>query len=348
MRAAPVDDRGPILRRLRSEIQVAVDAHLPAGVRLAYLNFPNHRNAGDDAIWLAGEQIIGGRDRRITYRSAWNNLSAALLDKALGSDGWIVLNGGGNFGDLYPNGQQALRARVLTEWRDRPILQLPQSIHFQDPAARDSMGELVAQHGGMTILCRDEASLAIAGEWAATAVHCPDLAFLLGPFPRRRPEVDILWLGREDPERFHDRPADEPDVRPVDWLGEVPRDATNPGSLRFRLARRLDDRLVGWDPAGTRWNDHPLVSRMGAATFHDVAQGWLDRGVDIVGEGRVVVTDRLHAHVIAWLSGIPSVVMDNSYGKVHGVVQCTTGASGLTHLASSTDEALAIARELVR
>ena len=60
-----------------------------------------------------------------------------------------------------------------------------------------------------------------------------------------------------------------------------------------------------------------------------------------------MVTDRLHGHVLAWLSGIPSVVMDNSYGKVSGVIELTTASSSLTHLAANPDEALRIARSLV-
>ena len=347
MTASAVDDRAPILARLRSEIFTAVDRHLPTGVRVAFLNFPNHRNAGDAALWLAGQQLVRRNGRRIVYRSAWNSMSSARMDTALGAGGWIVLNAGGNFGDLYPHGQQALRERVLREWRDHPIVQLPQSIHFRETAARDAMGELVAAHGGFTILCRDQASLAIASEWDATAAYCPDLCFLLGPYDRPEPEVEIVWLGRTDPERVHERPAAATDVHQVDWLGDLPSDIAHPGAWRFRAARRVDDRLVGFGPDGTRWNDHRVVSRIAAATFGPVAEGWTERGRAILGRGQVVVTDRLHGHVLAWLSGIPSVVMDNSYGKVSGVVELTTASSSLTHLAANPDEALRIARSLV-
>lgn len=340
------DTHDALLRGLRSQIHDVVDAHLPAGARVAYLNFPNHRNAGDDAIWLAGERAVAGRGRRIRYRAAWNSLSAPRLDAALGADGWIVLNGGGNFGDLYPGGQQALRERVLAEWRDHRILQLGQSLHFQDPAEQERVGRLVSDHGGVTILCRDEPSVAIAQQWSATVAYCPDLAFLVGPFVRPEPQVDIVWLGRSDGERRHERPAPADDLRLLDWLGDV--DGLRRWSAPRRAARRVDDALVGQDPSGTRWNSHPLASRLGAATFGPVARSWVDRGVEILGQGRVVVTDRLHAHVLAWLAGIPSVVLDNSYGKVHNVIQLTTGGSPLTHLAGSTEEALHLARTLVR
>ncbi len=342
----PVDDRTAILGRVRAEIHEVVDTHLPAGARVAFLNFPNHRNAGDDAIWLGGEEVLARQGRRIAYRAAWNSLSPRRLDKALGSDGWIVLSGGGNFGDLYPGGQQALRARVLHEWRDRPILQLPQSIHFGDPAAREAMGTLVGDHGGMTILCRDQASLDIAREWDATVAFCPDLAFLVGPFDRPEPKVDVVWLGRGDGERLFDRPDPADDLWIDDWLGDTDVDGDLPVSRDLARARRRVGKYVGFDPAGTHYVDHPLYSRLGSSGFRAVAEGWVDRGVAILGRGRVVVTDRLHAHVLAWLAGVPSVVLDNSYGKVRGVISTTTADSALTYFADSTDQALALARRL--
>ena len=40
------------------------------------------------------------------------------------------------------------------------------------------------------------------------------------------------------------------------------------------------------------------------------------RGLEILGRGRGVVTDRLHGHILSSLMGIPHVALDNSYGKL--------------------------------
>ena len=335
-----------VLVDIRARVRTAIDAAIPAGASLGLLNFPNHRNAGDDALWLASEDLLRTRPATIAYRCAWNTFDDRAFRRAVPDpDGPVVLNAGGNFGDLYPGGQQALRERVLATMTDRPIVQLPQSIHFQDPANLERLRRLVDRHGRVTILCRDEASLAVAQTFDATVAFCPDLAFTLGPFPRpAAPTVDILWLARRDPERRFDPPAIDAgtsDLRMLDWLDPVGDEPVWPAGRRaaFELNVRLVARARPRQPA---WLTHAAT-----ATFDPLAQGWVDRGVALLAQGRVVVTDRLHAHVLAFLTGIPSVVLDNTYGKVHGVIRTTTIDSPLTHLVHSVPEALEVARRLV-
>ena len=56
--------------------------------------------------------------------------------------------------------------------------------------------------------------------------------------------------------------------------------------------------------------------------FNAQARRRVARGVKQLSKGRVVATDRLHAHIIASLLGIPNVVLDNNYGKIHGYMDC--------------------------
>jgi pyruvyl transferase EpsO len=41
--------------------------------------------------------------------------------------------------------------------------------------------------------------------------------------------------------------------------------------------------------------------------------------MDLLSRGRVVITDRLHGHVLATLLGLPHCVMDSQYGKVRAL-----------------------------
>ena len=336
-----------LLAGIRNRIRTAIDAVVPIGETVGLLNFPNHRNAGDSALWLAGEDLLTTRPATVAYRCAWNTFDRAAFERRV-PDGPVVLNAGGNFGDLYPGGQQALREHVLRTMTDRPIIQLPQSIHFVDPANRDRMARLVAAHGRTTILCRDEPSLEIARRhFDAPSAFCPDLVFWVGPFARPAPVVDIVWLARTDPERSVTPPDPAPGLEVFDWLHPHPGEPVWPAGARrpYDLNQRL---IAGLGAAPAM--DAPLRSlrvALAVPTFDAIAHGWVDRAVQLLGRGRVVVTDRLHAHVLALLAGIPSVVLDNSYGKVHGVIRTTSIDSPLTHLASSVPEALALARELV-
>lgn len=48
------------------------------------------------------------------------------------------------------------------------------------------------------------------------------------------------------------------------------------------------------------------------------------RCVRILSQGRAVISDRLHAHIIATLLDLPHVVLDNSYGKLSSFVASWT------------------------
>jgi exopolysaccharide biosynthesis predicted pyruvyltransferase EpsI len=82
-------------------------------------------------------------------------------------------------------------------------------------------------------------------------------------------------------------------------------------------------------------------------TYVPLAWRWVRRGIDILSAGEVVVTDKLHGHLLCVLLGIPHVVLDNSYGKVSGTLDAWTGDLPGVHRARDGEEALATARRLV-
>ena len=91
----------------------------------------------------------------------------------------------------------------------------------------------------------------------------------------------------------------------------------------------------------------PGVARLSTALFDRFSSYHLSRGLDLLSAGRVVVTDRLHAHILCLLLGIPHVVLDNSYGKVHGFLDTWTKGSSLVHKAANPQEAAEIAKALL-
>jgi pyruvyl transferase EpsO len=61
----------------------------------------------------------------------------------------------------------------------------------------------------------------------------------------------------------------------------------------------------------------------------------------------VVVTDRLHGHILSVLLGIPNVLMDNSYGKNQSFYATWTQDLDLVRWAKKGDDPLQLARSLV-
>jgi pyruvyl transferase EpsO len=61
----------------------------------------------------------------------------------------------------------------------------------------------------------------------------------------------------------------------------------------------------------------------------------------LLSAGRVVVTDRLHAHLLSLLLAIPHAVLDNTYGKLGRFLDAWTGAAEGVHRVATAEEALA-------
>lgn len=350
MPSGPPSEDVALIDRLRTEVIAAVDEAVPADEPVALVNFPNHANAGDPALWLAARAVLLGLGRRLAYQCAWSSYDADAL-RAACPEGSIVLNGGGNLGDLYA-GQQGTRERVLADFPGRRVVQLPQSTWFREAENLQRVQRLIAEHGAFTLMLRDEPSLAFAHEHldgAASISRVPDVVFALGPQERpTEPTTPVLWLARHDPEAPEvgdpsidgPAPGDEPPgVQRVDWLAPVDGEPEPPTS--FKVARRAFKGLGG---------DEPVRSRLGAGvlarTFEPLARYWTDRGKAILSRGEVVVTDRLHGHVLCLLMGIPHVVTDNRTGKVRAVWDADTHTSKVARWADSRTAALALALDL--
>ena len=63
---------------------------------------------------------------------------------------------------------------------------------------------------------------------------------------------------------------------------------------------------------------------------------------------RVVVTDRLHGHVLSLLLDIPHVVIGDRNGKLRRFIDTWTSSSTLLHWADSADEADRLANGLLQ
>ena len=292
----------------------------------ALVDYPDYSNVGDAAIWLG--TLAYFRSRRIPeprYVASIGAFSEAELHASL-PEGPILIQGGGNFGDLWPRHQE-FRKHLLERFPDREIIQLPQSIHFGDPANAADTARAIARHGNVRLFVRDVPSYEFAAaHFDCETVLCPDMALFLGPLERSAPEVDVLYLLRTDKERASRDPAGMPDhsFRVADWPVE-----SRVSSRHSRLRRVLH--RIGGGPA-----DHPGTR---AARYEAAARARVLRGTALLSSGRVVITDRLHAHILCLLLGIPHAVLDNSYGKLGRFLEAWTGETGVAFRADSLDDA---------
>ncbi|MBJ7498475.1 MAG: polysaccharide pyruvyl transferase family protein [Sphingopyxis sp.] len=283
-----------------------LDAVLPAG-KLALVDFPDHSNVGDSAIWLGEMAYLRKSGRLPAYYSAIADFDDEACRAAVGG-GAILIHGGGNMGTLWPK-HEAFRLHLLRTHRGRPIVQMPQSIHYADPAAAAEMAEAIRDHGQFTLLVRDTRSLAFAEQHFDCPVRlCPDAALMLGRQQRSPATIPVFALLRTDHERAAGEAALPAGVVADDWLEE---DAAQ--KRRLRLSLKL----------GRLFTRDPMIQR--AARQHRLAEWRFQRGLAMLSAGEIVVTDRLHAHILSLLLDIPHVLLDNNYGKVAGFADQWTG-----------------------
>lgn len=305
----------------------------------ALLDFPGIKNVGDSAIWVGEIEYFKTHVKRgPAYVSSCNNLNVDVLER-LAPTGPIYLHGGGNLGDIW-SGHQEFREWVLERWPDRPIVQLPQSIHFNSEDRIDQAARVIAKHKNFTLLVRDRESLEFAQRHFDCAVKlCPDMAFYIGEIsPRGSVQFPLLAMRRQDKEQVTTREDAAPvDVPTEDWITEDPkkvRDARNKGRLlgALSLSREI-------------FNFTSYREKVRVTSYNAMAEQRLDRGIRQLSRADTIITDRLHVHIVSVLMGKPHAVLDNSYGKIGRFRSAFPEPEGLTYTATSYADALEWARQ---
>ena len=311
-----------LVTQLRDKCHAALQEVVPKAdaesVPYALLDFPIYANIGDSVIWEGSRKWLEQHHGEPpAYVCSTFDLSLSALDR-LAPDGPIYINGGGNFGDLYPK-HQRFRFELVRRYGSR-VVHLPQSIHFKSDQAIEDAKEL--SRLGSRIMVRDHPSLEVAKRLGFEPLLVPDAAFCLGPQKRiGAADRDLFVLKRIDREDTGDA------ISGMDWSGEVPLTWAYSAAKSVIREKRFSK----------------------LAAFDTLTKMRLRRGIAMLSRGRAVATDRLHGHIVSTLLGIPHFVSDNSTGKLTAFGEAWTFASGIAHrrdrLSTITrEEAQAIAR----
>ncbi len=311
---------------------------IPRGAPLALVDFPNHSNVGDSAIWLGEEQYL--RTYLPQSRIIWTADTDTVFMRplpALPPECVILIHGGGNFGDLWPT-HQNLRETLLRLFRNNRVIQLPQSIYFRDPAKAEPARHIFSQHRDFHLLVRDRTSFDTARNLYHCPVYlCPDMALMLGRWPRRvEPTCDIFALIRTDRERAISTDASTVQPSPVveDWVDE-PVSLTNRADRQIRKLESLYPNHI----TSPQWFRRFFYQKL--------ATERMNRGCDQLARGRIVITDRLHAHILCTLMRIPHVVLDNSYGKISNFRLAWRTGPEICRSSDTFNEGAAVARMML-
>jgi pyruvyl transferase EpsO len=309
------------------------------------LDYPNYLNVGDHLIWLATVFYLTDVLKvKINYIASLDDFSETIMAEK-GGNCPIIMQGGGNFGDIW-NHHQQFRERIVSQYCDRPIIILPQCIYFANSENLNKSAAIFNAHPSLTLFTRDNYSYELACQHFGNCkiIKAPDMVFhLVGmPLPafKFNPKSPILYLCREDSElnkTFSTTSLDIPNLIIKDWLDKwVYREMVKddpawywqlPGSvLLFREGwqRGLSDpvqwlsrqRWERFHPYASKINQlPPTFNRLYKSSNYQLSWSLMHSGIYRVMQGNVVITNRLHGHILCLLLGIPHVFLPNSYYK---------------------------------
>jgi pyruvyl transferase EpsO len=280
------------------------------------LELPYYANIGDLLIWEGTERFLRGLGGvRCRYRAS----SATFATRAAGEDTVILLQGGGNFGDLW-EGPQEFRRRVIRDYPANRVVILPQTVYYRSAETLLADAALFARHPRLTICARDTESYALlrAHFPANTALLVPDMAFFMDAFDSSFPRgaatrrvpcafPAALFLKRGDKEL--DTSGEYTRALPEGGCGVETADW--PSLKRRRVSVAVLRRLLGLSarlPSLFR----PLADFYAARIFKPY---WIKAGARFLGRYEKVYTTRLHGAILCCLLKKPFALFDNSYGK---------------------------------
>ena len=185
---------------------------------------------------------------------------------------------------------------------------------------------------------RDPASLAIARESFSTPTYlCPDMALMLDiPTLLSTPKpTNIVILSRTDKEKISSPSTQKPLLANqviADWMEEP--------TPRMEWLYDWAHQRLGW---GSSKIPLFMLNKLALISANFMAKERLARGLDILGQGNVVITDRLHAVILSWLGGLPVMFIDNNYKKLSTYVDKWLDGRESISRHASFDEAIRLA-----
>jgi len=346
------DADAAVLAEIRSRTEDALRAAIGDVHDVAIVDAPNQVNVGDSLIWEGELAYLKRLGYRIRYVSDLTGYRGEDLRRAM-PRGVVLIHGGGNFGDLW-EGHQKHREAVVAELVDYPIVQLPQSVYFAHEDRAAVANKILGAHPDLRVLLRDHESMERARTQLpdVTRAFCPDMALGFDPIwegAAAPPTDEILMIARTDKESSSGLGSLEKTwlapfaVHVTDWGSH----AKMPRAWRVaRLTAKVQQKLV----SARRKLGVPVPSLPQAVVQRVIIYinaTNAKTAVALYRRARVVVVDRLHAHVLAVLLGIDHVLLDNSYRKLGAVYDDYTGQFGTASYCTDVNEARIRVRALV-
>lgn len=233
---------------------------------------------------------------------------------AAGPEDVIVIVGGGNMGDLYPDLEEA-RLQVVKRFPKNRIISFPQSIEFSDSdSGRRALArsrKVYEAHKNLKMYAREAESFAqIQGAFPIADVGLvPDTVLSMTTTPAAVRDIPLMVCLRQDKETR---------------LSQELRDSILDSIRQHCPEAIISDTIVPGSRLDYSSYDHKLSELL-----------------ELFSRSQCIVTDRLHGLIFSVVTGTPCVVLENSNHKIRSTVDTwLAGHPGLRLLSEPTPAAV--------
>ena len=258
--------------------------------RIVLIGSPEHQNIGDHAISIAEMQFFHEHFKNCevieitgnTFRKAKKHLL-----KKIKPDDLIVLTGGGLMGDLWPEEENMIKD-ILSCFSNNPIIIMPQTVYFSNIPAADKekiiLKQLCNDCKNLTVFCREQNSYSFFNNYVGTdAFLFPDMVLY---FDKKN-----MNLNRE--------------------------------YFSFCLRKDIEEDINNHTNVYEHLEKYVKVKEISTVADVHISLNERDKYfLEILGEiakSKILITDRLHAMLFAYITQTPCIAIDNLSKKVSGV-----------------------------
>lgn len=255
---------------------------------------PIHGNIGDQAILYAEKKFIKDnfKNKKIIEVQSIYTCKTPNLLKRIVKNNTIIYTGGGFLGSLWKNEEDMFR-NTLTLFPNNKIIAFPQTFYFSN----DIYGSILLQeskriyesHDNLFLICREKFSFDFMKKnFNNCKIElCPDMVLYLEPKDYVKRHNNALFCIRKDLEK-------------VDYdFNEIEKAILNSKINNIRYTDTVINKMI------FKFNRKKII---------------LEK-IKEFSQYNLIVTDRLHGMIFAYLSMTPCIVLENKSYKVKGVYQ---------------------------
>lgn len=260
--------------------------------RVWFLDAPTYGNLGDQAIAYAincfcknvlqNFEILEYQEENVINHLSW-------LKKNVKKDDIIVLQGGGNLGNLYPR-YEFVRRTIVSTFPNNKIIVFPQSIFFSE----DILGRyelkcsrrIYEKNKNLIIFARDSVSYTkMKQSFPNTKIGlCPDIVFFLNGLIKSELRSGLGICMRDDCEKtVTDKQLDE-------IISKI--------KLHSKEMKKFDTVVKVNGPITGGYRENLILNKLKE-----------------FARCEIVLTDRLHGMIFSYITSTPCIAFSNSTGK---------------------------------